>query len=209
MAPPPQKPAVPVNGGGKRLIPLIFTALQFVAFACAVIGTPVAWFLPENRSYVTSTEQPQIGGRRYYVAKDKSCYTLWGYKQDCSKTKYNSKTDSWGCGHRKNNMIAACVFAIASIILTLAVTILGLLIVLNIFKHRFLMIIACAVSDAVLVVCWACPLDVYNSRFCKGYYGEDDPGYTWKSFTNLGPGFILMVIACGLQTINGILAPFL
>eukprot|EP00796_Vickermania_ingenoplastis_P001191 gene1190-707_t len=73
---------------------------------------------------------------------------------------------------------------------------------LNIFKHNILITVMSVVAFVCMLICWACPLDVYNSKFCKGFYLEDDNGYAWKSFTDLSAGFVLMVVASGLQLIN-------
>eukprot|EP00796_Vickermania_ingenoplastis_P001192 gene1192-708_t len=112
---------------------LIFTIIEFVAFACCVIATPVGWFFPENKVNT-------------YYAREAAMGNL----------------------------------------------------ILN--------IILSGVTLGCILVCWACAVDVYNSAFCKGLTGPNDPGYAWKSFTTIGGGFVLMIIATFLQLINTILA---
>lgn len=176
---------------------LIFTLIELAAFSCTVIATPVGWFFPKDR--VTCTGE---GGACY---KKIWCYTLWGFKGNCDSTHYNSRTATWGCDHRKNNMISGCVFAIASIIFTLVLLILGALMVLGSFKMCVLNVILSVIAVGTTLVCWAVVADVHNSKFCKdssiGY-----KGYAFKEGYNLAGGFVLMVIACGLQIINTILA---
>lgn len=192
-----------------QIAAVIFTVFESLVVILATIATPIPQFLPKERTYTACVDTPAVGGIRCYKAQDKSCYTLWGYKEDCATTKYTSRTNTWGCKRRRNNMVAASALSICGIVLAVCLLVLGLLMVFNIFRLGLAVSVGCAVATACLIACWGCVVDVYNTKMCKNYYAEEYPAYAFKSFTNLASGFILLVIASGFQTANAVVALFI
>eukprot|EP00796_Vickermania_ingenoplastis_P006096 gene6096-biopygen3902 len=162
---------------------IIFTALEVVVLALTVIGTPIQQF------------KPKYGGNH--------CFTLWGYKADCGSTTYTIRgKDAFGCAQRKNNMVGAAVFAIASIVFSLILVLYGVMVILHCCTSFLLPVILSILTAGTLLVCWACVAGVFNNRMCKHQVTDGK----YKEWYDYGAGFALIVVAWCVQVVNVVFA---
>lgn len=160
---------------------IVYLVAEFIIFALTVIATPIAQFKPKDSSSM--------------------CITMWGYKVKCSSTQYNAKgIAAFGCGQRKNNMTAAAVFSIASIVVLLLAVIWGLLLLLRMMRSYLIPGVLTLLATAFLLICWACIAGVYSIRMCKD---GDGSKHSYKDGNlKYGAGFIMLVLAWVLQVLT-------
>lgn len=155
---------------------VIYTVLQFIVFLFVFIATPIS-----QLDSISSA----------------GCYTLFGYKADCSSSHYNARgTSAFGCVARRDSMNSGAAFAIISIFVTLGALIFGLLMLLRIPCAVCIPMILTAISTITITISWACVAGVHERVIC---------GWRWGYTTHYGPGFGLMVTAFCLEFINLIL----
>lgn len=173
-----------IIGGG------IYTALEALVFLFTLIGTLTA-------QYRTKTDA-------------KFCYTLWGYKENCSKPAYKSEVTAdgrigsmdlaYGCGERKDRIVAASVLAVLSIFVTVGAIILGVCVILNFVRNSPFPAILSGICLSFLLTAFVLVADVYNQGYCKEL----------RSLRNmqmkLAEGFALLIVAFIFQFCNCVVA---
>ncbi|CAD2219866.1 amastin-like surface protein-like protein [Angomonas deanei] len=165
---------------------IIYTILQAIVFIFVLVATPIDMFKPKNNNFWITIPGWSPAGRG-------SCYTMWGYKTDCSSTKYTSKgTAAFGCGRRRNNMNGAAAFAIISIFLTLVALVFGILLICKCLGAIVPLILS-IIAMVTILISWACVAGVYTQGFCGG-----NP---YKTNMKYGAGFGLLVTAWCLEVI--------
>ncbi|CAJ1041128.1 putative Amastin surface glycoprotein [Leishmania shawi] len=160
---------------------LVYVAMQFVAFFCVLVATPIDMFRSRNRTGQFPME----------------CFTLWGYKQDCYSTAYDLPTDLlWRlCPARRNRFRVAEGFAVISVFVYCAAFVLG---VIMLFCYRWLRWVCLALNSVgAVTVCivWA--------SMAVTYHKNEGPGcLAWRTMYTYGAGFVFLLLAWLLDLFN-------
>ncbi|CAJ1992526.1 amastin-like surface protein [Leishmania donovani] len=166
-------------------IPLIlYVVLQFVAFLLMLVGTPL-----------------DIVRRRDVAAGiPLTCMTLWGFKVDCFSVDYSITIDVLfgACPPRINRFRVAQVFVVLSILVYGAACILDVMLLCGISLLRWVCLALNVVGSVTLCVVWA--------AMARTFLKDDGPQCSsFREVNKYGPGFILLVVAWILDTLNIIL----
>lgn len=122
-----------------------------------------------------------------------SCYTMWGYKNDCSAVPYTSKGKSaFGCAERRDTMTAAGVFAIFELLCVVGAFIWVVLILTGIVRGYFVPVILMLCGAGLGIVPWVLVTVVYHQKMCD-CSGCSMSG-KMKDSCNFDAGFILLLI---------------
>lgn len=162
---------------------------EFIVLIMISLGTPLGQFVPSDGAC--------------------GCFTMWGYKPNCSRPYYSSRGFyAFGCRQRKNNMTCAAVFAVFSIIAVLFSFSYGGLFFLKHVSNFFLLVASSFVASFTLLVCWTCTTGVFTNSMCSC-----SSCFLPGKFKNLGlsysTGFYLIVIGWCLQVAHSIVCVFL
>ncbi|XUY37166.1 amastin-like protein [Leishmania panamensis] len=160
---------------------LVYVAVQFVAFFCVFVATPIDMFRIRDRNRSTPNE----------------CITIWGLKLDCTSTVNDIPTDiRWSaCAPRRNRFRVAEGFSVISVFVYGAAFVLG---VIMLFCYRWLRWVCLALNSVgAVTVCivWVCMVVSYNRKdgmLCT----EIRATYTY------GAGFVFFLLAWLLGILN-------
>ncbi|XQJ30367.1 amastin-like surface protein, putative [Leishmania guyanensis] len=160
---------------------LIYVAVQFVAFFCVLVATPIDMFRIRNRTGDLPME----------------CLTLWGLKLDCISTRYVLPSDKWwfNCTSRRDRFRAAQGFAVISVFVYGAAFVLG---VIMLFCYRWLRWVCLAlncVGAVTVCIVWASMAVTYNRD-------EGPRCPAWRTRDTYGAGFVFFLLAWLLDLFN-------
>ncbi|KAK7199374.1 Amastin surface glycoprotein [Novymonas esmeraldas] len=160
---------------------VLFTVVQCVVVVLVVVATPI--------SQIDST-------------RTKGCHTFWGYKADCTKTKYTQqgKAAFFNCAMRRNNMNGGAALAIISIVTTLVTLLFCVFMLLRVSCPVLLPFIFACVSVITTLISWACVAGAYSIKMCDWKWSDGVLGSLYK----YGPGFWVMIAATCLQFVNAV-----
>ncbi|CAM37198.1 amastin-like protein [Leishmania braziliensis MHOM/BR/75/M2904] len=159
---------------------LLYVIVQFIAFLCVLMGTPIDMF------------HLRIGGR----FGNTPCITLWGLNEQC----YTSRNDIsleqlWmDCPIRRDRFRRAQVFAIISICVYGLAALLGFIALCCCSCLRWVCLALNIAGIATLGIVWASMVVVY--------YYVDGRCIDEVLMSVFGSGFVLLVIAWCLDIIN-------
>lgn len=173
---------------------MVVLQIGVVLLAIFAIFFAIYYFSP--RYHLGLDIVPAMGGDRLYFARDLSCFTFFGYKPQCSK--FTTRWAEYGCDERKNVIIVGAVFACVGAALAIAVLVLILLVLLGCCPLIFIAFILAIVAAVALTVAWVIVLAVYLASMCEGET-EEEPGYSMKKYTTLGPGMFFLLIGSLLE----------
>lgn len=141
------------------------------------------------------------------VSPYKPCYTLWGYKARCDKLGYNAVgVAAFGCKKRSNLMFIAAMGAVAAVVGTLVLVILGIACICKGIRSFWALVIGSVLVVGFQSLCFSCLHSVYSKELC----GDDQGvGTKLKDFTTLGVAYYFVLIALSVQGLNAIYAIFL
>lgn len=186
-----------------------FTILEALVLIFTVIATPTAQFRPKV------CDIDENGNDVKCEALTGPCYTLWGAKEDCSKSPYQYLTDyTWengvmvvrnigdrmdvyGCGARKDRMVAASALAIVSIVFALILVIIGILMTVQLVRESKIPVIFSILCLATLTTTFALVANVFHHELCS-----PDAQSLKGEGLRFAEGFALMVTAFALQCIS-------
>lgn len=159
---------------------IVFAVIQACVFALVLVATALAQF----------EEKPTIGA---------GCYTLFAYKERCRQLRASrTGTDAFVCAERRNYMVVSAVFAVLSILITLASTVFGVLMVLRIPCAVLFPLVLTYIASGTILVSWACMAVVYNRQMCA-------TSKAFKVTVRYAAGFGSLVTASCLQLIDLVL----
>ncbi|CAJ1004855.1 putative Amastin surface glycoprotein [Leishmania naiffi] len=161
---------------------LIYAVVQFVAFFCVLVATPIDMFF--FRSTI-STSFP------------KRCITLWGSKLSCSSTMYSVYSDIlWAlCPARRDRFRAAQAFALISIFVYGAAFVLGAIMLFCYRWLRWVCLTLNVVGAVTVFIVWVAMAVTYNKN-------DGDDCILVKTFFTYGAGFVLLLLAWLLDIAN-------
>ncbi|CAM37196.1 amastin-like protein [Leishmania braziliensis MHOM/BR/75/M2904] len=159
---------------------LVYVLLQFIAFLCVLVGTPLDMF------HLSS------GGSRF---GNTPCITLWGLNEQCYTSRNNiSLEELWiACPDRRDRFRRAQVFAIISICVYGLAALLGFIALCCCSCLRWVCLALNIAGVATLCVVWASMVRTYEKA---------DGSCIMQKLVSLGVGFMLLVIAWCLDIIN-------
>ncbi|CAJ1986451.1 Amastin surface glycoprotein [Leishmania donovani] len=164
-----------------RIGMLLYALLQFFAFLFVLVGTPIDMFRPHGTSRFCSTP----------------CLTLWGYKNECFNTAYDSWADDlWAnCPDRRLQFRVAQALAVISIVVYGLAFILGFIMLFCCFCLRWVCLTLNILGSATLGVVWALMVVAY-------YKDDGNCCPMLSSRFDFGLGFILLVSAWSLDVLG-------
>lgn len=122
------------------------TIFQFFGWAFALVATPIAMF-----------EAPR-----------RSCYTMWGYKQDCGSASITSTgAAAFGCDARAQRMHVAAGFSVVAVIASLVALVFVGLMNTKIHPTVWWPIPFDLVAFLTSLIAVACVASVHNSSMCN------------------------------------------
>ncbi|CBZ41013.1 uncharacterized protein [Leishmania mexicana MHOM/GT/2001/U1103] len=174
----------PLGAVAYNVLLLVYIILQFIAFFFVLVATPIDMFRRKN----------VLPGGSF------DCFTLWGYKRDCSSLHYlfTINKEFSQCPALLDGFRAAQAFAIISILVYGGAFVASFAILYGYSFIRWVCLALNIVGIATLCVVWAAMVVAYKS---------DDP--KCSSLRDIGPrfgaGFVLFVIAWILDIINTVI----
>ncbi|XQJ30362.1 amastin-like surface protein, putative [Leishmania guyanensis] len=160
---------------------LIYVAVQFVAFFCVLVATPIDMFRSRNRTGLFPTE----------------CLTLWGLKLDCTGTIYYLPSDKWwfDCTSRRDRFRAAQGFAVISVFVYGAAFVLGVIMMFCCCYLRWVCLALNCVGAVTVCIVWASMAVTYNRD-------EGPICPAWRTMYTYGAGFVFFLLAWLLDLFN-------
>lgn len=175
-----------------RIFLTVFVIVQFVAVALTVIGTPIDMFRPKDSDYKSDTY----------------CITLWGTKEKCFSTTYNSKTkEFWEpCTVRKSRFVAAQVCAIITIATFFLSLILALVQCCCCLCCKFVCMLLNIVGVVTGIVVFALMLDSWNNTRGPGVIPRCVAIKRYSKVNEvpmkIGAGLVLFIVSVALGFVN-------
>lgn len=183
-----------------KIIRAVVVFLQFVVVVLAIVGIFVGHLSSAKEKYEACHYVKSLDYRACYLCKDSSCIALQGYRRRCSNVGDNSML-KMGCNARQNFLLAAYGACISATVLSCVLLILVFLMMLPILKSPAVVASFSGLAAAGYYICWLLMLLIFLKKMCEGFYsGNGNSAENFKSFTNIGPGMILMIICSAFQT---------
>lgn len=207
----------------------------FVALCLVIIFTIVS--IPTSQIDITSsellrevTDNMVLNSENVYnfsnAVNVKSCYTYWGYKEDCDAAPYTLPVSLMWCTAIKSRLQAGAAFSIISLVIYLVLFLMTAVVMCCLTesprireknrrkntKSRWIIGIVGVVCVITHVICWACIAGIHSSNFCAGEHPEvHDPTVVaihddYKAF---GVGFGLSLTAWCLHVLGVVQLLFL
>lgn len=123
-----------------------------------------------------------------------SCFTMWGYKNECASTKYTAQGKSaFGCAERHDTMTAAGALAIVELLCVVGAFIWAVLILTGIVRGYFVPVILMLVGAGIGILPWVLVVVVYHEEMCVCV--GCSLGGKFKNSYDYDAGFILLLIS--------------
>lgn len=185
-----------IKGPSKSTLTYLFVSFQFAIFIFLLVAIVSPHYLPKDTQFYSCTYVYEMEENVCYTAKDISCITLLGYKQNCFHRNYTMRPI--GCDDRVKMLTSALAITICAFIFSFILFVLSFLFMFNVYRNKTVMLVCAGVTLVLVVVALVLVLVIYVSKMCKAHFFIEDPAYDLTEWS-LGPGFAFLIVALVLQ----------